>query len=354
MEVAEASSMPNSIRPADLAVDRQLLTELLCQNLSPSAGGQRFDWLYLGNPHGSGRAWIAIDQNTGKSVGVAAAFPRRLSIDGSSRTGYVLGDFCIDQKYRSLGLAVQLQRTCLEQISSDCSTLSYDFPSDRMMAIYRRMQIGAMDQVVRWSKPLKADRKIRELVKSSILAKTLAAPFNKMLEWKDTLSVSENAWTIVEHRGDCSEEFTRLARAVGSRYGICVERSAEYLNWRYLKHPLVHHELLTARCGEEIKGYVVFTRTENDARIVDLFGFSDTAMWTALVARAVGLLRARTVISSVSFPALATNPWAGLLRKWGFHPRESSPVVVYAPGKLAAPAEFAVSSWFLVDGDRES
>jgi hypothetical protein len=265
----------------------------------------------------------------------------------------VLGDFCIDQQYRSLGLALQLQRTCLEQVSSDCSTLTYDFPSDPMMAIYRRMQISPMAQIVRWSKPLRADRKINELVKSSALAKTLATPVNKLLEWKDTLSASHEGWTIGEHQGDCGEEFTRLARAVGSRYGTCVERSSEYLNWRYLRHPLVHHQLLTARCDEELKGYVVFTLTENDATIVDLFGFSDTAMWTALVTRVVALLRARAV-TSVSFPALATNPWAGLLRKWGFHPRESSSVVVYVPGMMAAPAESAASSWFLVDGDRES
>src|SRR6266403_2361769 len=164
MEMAEASNMPHSIRSANLDVDRQLLADLLCNNLSPNAVGQRFDWLYLRNPHGSARAWIAIDENTGKGVGAAAAFPRRLSIAGSSRAGYVLGDFCIDRQYRSLGLALQLQRTCLEQVGSEGPASSYDFPSDRMMAIYRRMQIGPIGHVVRWSKPLRVDRNMGELV----------------------------------------------------------------------------------------------------------------------------------------------------------------------------------------------
>jgi Acetyltransferase (GNAT) domain len=345
--------MPYSIRRADLDVDRQLLADLHCDNLSPTAGDQRFDWLYLGNPHGSARAWIAIDKNTGKGVGAAAAFPRRLSVRGSSRVGYVLGDFCIDRQYRSLGLALQLQRTCLEQVGSECPASSYDFPSDRMMAIYRRMRIEPMGIVVRWSKLLRAERKIGQLVKSSALAKILAAPVNKLLDWKDTLRASNGGWTIAEHLRDCDEEFTQLARAVGSRYGTCIERSAEYLNWRYLRHPSVHHQILTARCGGELKGYVVFACTEKDATIVDLFGFSDTPMWTALVTGVVRSLRARMVMN-VSFPALATNPWAGLLPKWGFHPRESSPVVVYASGKVAEPKESAASSWFLVDGDRES
>lgn len=353
MVSSKASNMSHRIRAADLDVDRQLLADLLCNNLSPDACGLRFDWLYLANPHGPARAWVAIDNNTGMGVGAAAAFPRRLSVAGSSCAGYVLGDFCIDHQYRSLGLALQLQKICLEQIGSGGLASTYDFPSSRMMAIYRRLQIGPMTQIVRWSKPLRADQKITGFVKSSALARILATPINKLLEWKDKPMAPEGQWKIEEHKGDCGEEFTQLARAVSSYHGTCIERSAEYLNWRYLRHPLIHHEILTARCGDGLKGYVAFTHTEKEARIVDLFGFADTAMWTALVSRVVALLRARMVMN-ISFPALATNPWAGLLQKWGFHPRESSPVVVYVAGIGAAPAESAVSSWFLVDGDRES
>jgi hypothetical protein len=156
----------------------------------------------------------------------------------------------------------------------------------------------------------------------------------------------------VDHDGFCKEEFTDLAHSIGSRYGSCVERSAEYLNWRYLQHPLVHHELLAARRGQELRGYVVFSHTNEDAKIVDLFGFSDTAMWTALVSRVVSLLRDRGV-ATLSIPALDSSPWAGLLKSWGFHPREVAPIVVCSPGSAAGPAEDA-PSWFLMDGDRES
>jgi hypothetical protein len=184
------------------------------------------------------------------------------------------------------------------------------------------------------------------------LARNLAAPINKILEWRDIASVSNHGWSITEHRGDCDEEFTELTRTVGTHYGICVERSAQYLNWRYLRHPLVHHELMTARRGKELMGYVIFTRTNEDAKIVDLFGLSNAAMWTALVANVVALLHARGIIT-VSIPALATNPWTGLLEKWGFRQREASPVVVYASGKTPASTEDP-TSWFLADGDRES
>jgi GNAT superfamily N-acetyltransferase len=348
----QASSMPERIRTADPEADRGLLTDLLSQNLGPAAGDRRYEWLYLQNPHGRARAWLATEGDTERGLGAAAAFPRTLLVGGSVCHGYVLGDFCIDQHHRSLGLALQLQRACLEQITSTPLLLAYDFPSDRMMAIYRRMRISPAGHIVRWAKPLRVNRKIANLVGSPTLAGLLAAPVNELLEWKDFAALPSGGWTIVGHDGMCMEEFTRLAHSVGSRYGSCVERSAEYLNWRYLRHPIVHHEVLAARHGQELRGYVVFSHTNEDAKIVDLFGFSDTAMWTALVSRVVSLLRDRGV-ATLSIPTLASSPWAGLLKGWGFHPREAAPVVVYAPGTVAGSALDA-SSWFLMDGDRES
>jgi hypothetical protein len=344
--------MPDRIRTADLIADQTILTDLLSHNLSPDAGGRRFKWLYLENPHGLARAWVATEEGSRRGLGAAAAFPRRLLIGESVRLGYVLGDFCIDQHHRTLGLALQLQRVCLEQILSTPLSIAYDFPSNRMMAIYRRMQVAPAGQVVRWAKPLRANRNMRKLLKSTALAGFLAAPVNELLKWKDFVSLPGGRWTIENLDGICQEEFTHLAHTVGSRYGSCVERSAEYLNWRYLGHPLVHYEILAARRGGELRGYVVFSHTNEDAKIVDLFGFSDTSMWTALISRVVALLRDRGV-ATLSMPALAPGPWTGLLKCWGFYPREAASVVVCAPGGMVGSTENG-SSWFLMDGDRES
>src|SRR5215469_648699 len=106
--------MPNKIRRADLQADRAVLIDLFQRNLNASAGKERFDWLYLGSPHGRALAWLAVDETSGRGVGAAAAFPRNVYVEGSVRLAYVLGDFCIDPPFRSLAIALQLQRTCLE------------------------------------------------------------------------------------------------------------------------------------------------------------------------------------------------------------------------------------------------
>jgi len=344
--------MPDHIRAADPEADRALLADVLTQNLGPASGARRYEWLYLQNPHGRARTWLATDANTGRGVAAAAAFPRMLFVDGAVRCGYVLGDFCVDQHHRSLGLALQLQRACLAGVASAGPSIAFDFPSDRMMAVYRRMQIFPAGQMVRWAKPLRANRTIGRFLGSSNLAGLLAAPVNELLKLRDLVYLGKDDWTISQHEGSCKEEFTNLAHSIGSRYGCCVERSAEYLNWRYLHHPLVHHELLAAHQSQNLRGYVVFSHTVDDAKIVDLFGFSDTQMWTALISRVVSLLRDRGVVT-LSVPTLDSSPWVGLLKGWGFHPREAAPIVLCTPGELGDAAEDR-SSWFLMDGDRES
>src|SRR5215471_6186588 len=200
--------MPEIIRPVDLEEDRPVLTELLSRNLGPNAAGPRFDWLYLQNPHGSARAWVAIEESSGRITGAAALFPRKLSIGGTPQLGYVLGDFCIDRRYRSLGLALKLQRASLEHVRSTSSALGCDFPSERMMAIYRRLQVAPTGELVRWAKPLRGERMIRKLVNSARWTEKLATPVNKLLEWKDRKFRSNWGRLIAEHRGECGEEFT--------------------------------------------------------------------------------------------------------------------------------------------------
>jgi hypothetical protein len=245
---------------------------------------------------------------------------------------------------------VKLQRACLEHIDS-ASSIGYDFPSQRMMAVYRRMQINPIGQMTRWCKPLRADRTMGKLVKSARLGTALAAPINRLLKWKDVMFFSNCDWSVAEHHGECGEEFTELTRTVCSRYS-CVERSAEYLNWRYRKHPLVQYKFLTARRGKDLLGYLVFSDNSDDAKIVDLFGVPEPTVWTALVARLLVLLHA-SKITTVSIPAIATNPWVGLLGKWGFHQREDHPVVVCASKKTFTSSSDPEYGWLLTDGDRE-
>ena len=127
--------MPVAVRPAHYESQSQELIGVLQMNLPQLPHLRLFPWLYLGNPEGQALTWVASDAE--RIVGVAAAFPRRFYFFGEETRGYVLGDFCINPGHRSLGLAVALQRACLEGLSAGDAGFIVDFPSQTMLAIYK-------------------------------------------------------------------------------------------------------------------------------------------------------------------------------------------------------------------------
>jgi hypothetical protein len=341
--------MAIAIREADIESDRLLLMDALFRYLTPLSDGPRFDWLYRSNPHGQVRAWIAMDRDRDVIVGSAAAFPRRLYVGHREEFVWVLGDFCINDQYRSLGPALQLQRACLSQVDLGTAAFCYDFPSPSMMAVYRRLHISPLAQMVRLAKPLRVDGKIREYFKTPFVARGLSAAGNLLLALIDRRPKESESVTIGLQQGSCGEEFSALARQVGRCYGVCVQRSAEYLNWRYLAHAYRRYELLTARRDGELLAYAFFSQSGDDATLADLFGVQDPTVISALVRRLVVLLRERGMMS-VSAPMIESHPWIPLLRSQGFIVREAKPMIVY-PTRTSG---YGAMSWFFMHGDRDS
>jgi hypothetical protein len=342
------------VHPADLALDRELLIDTLLRYLTPRSNAARFDWLYKNNPHGPARVWIARDSTTGTVVGTASAFPRCMSVDGYEEKGWVLGDFCIHEQYRSLGPALQLQRACLAEVEAGTIAFCYDFPSTSMMAVYKRLRINPCGHMLRLVKHLRVDRKVAEFVHNPVLARSLNAVGNTFLALRQISTRSSRDVTLSLHEGACGAEFSALVRAVGSRDGVYIQRSAAYLNWRYVANPLDRYELLTARRAGALWAYAVFSHTGDKATLVDLYGHEDVTVLSCLVDGLVALLWQRGVVTVIA-PMLEHHPWVGLLQRLGFRAREARPMVVCAaPDSRVKRNAVAHRNWSLMQGDRDS
>jgi hypothetical protein len=135
---------------------------------------------------------------------------------------------------------------------------------------------------------------------------------------------------------------------------LFVQRSAEYLNWRYLDNTYQPHEILTARKRGSLVAYAVFTQTGEDGKIVDLVGSAEAGVLTTLIEAVVALLKSRGV-STISVPMFGSHPWVPLLRRSGFIPRESKPVVVHCSTSFLPKMTILTQQGvFLMHGDRDS
>jgi hypothetical protein len=141
---------------------------------------------------------------------------------------------------------------------------------------------------------------------------------------------------------------------VAGQWGVHIERSAAYLNWRFLSNPLSRHEMMVARSCEGLVGYAVFTQDGEDGTLVDMFGETNPNVVGGILKALLNLLRERHAVT-VSAPLYASHPWADALLEHGFRKREGIPVVVHwAPQQGRQLNGTDGTTWWFASGDRDS
>jgi hypothetical protein len=346
--------MAITIRPGSLDTDRDAAIGLFARYLNPAYDADRFAWLYTANPAGRGRLWIATDDKTDEIVGTAGAFPREIYLDGREATGWVLGDFCVAERYRALGPALALQRACLDDLAATPAALFHDFPHRRLMPIYTRLRVGPPRPMRRLVRLLRVDDKVTALMGPSLLGRGLTGAANSVLARRARPPRASATVVTGLLEGPCGPEFSALASTVSADYGTCLRRSAEYLNWRYVANPVRPHDLVTVHREGRLAAWAALSRNAGVGALVDVFGVPDPELIATAAQAAVAVL-SRRGCATVNVSLLDGHPWIELFRGLGFSPRESSPVILHplpASG-LSGPA-LAARPVFLMQGDQDS
>jgi hypothetical protein len=338
---------------ADLVRDRQMMIDAVVKYLNPRADDKRFDWLYFKNPHGSGRAWIARDKESQSFLGMASAFPRRVYRQDREEVGWVLGEFCIHEQHRTLGPALKLQRAILDELKSDKIALFYDFPSRSMMAIYSRLSIETSHKMLRLACPIRLDQKLSDLLTSPWLASVVSPIANAALRMRNRPGKLPRHLAISLFAGPCESEFSELTEEIRGHWGNIVQRSAEYLNWRYFQNPQQHCEMLVARSHGRVIAYAVFTQDGGHGLLLDLFGYDDPAVFVELIKHTATIFAQREV-STFSVFILDSHPIVPVLQGLGFSERENSPALIYEVERCSAQSSQYPDRWCLMHGDRDS
>ncbi len=345
--------MKINIREADLHEDREAIVTFCRDYLTSEASLARFDWLYQDNPFGPARVWLANAEFSDDVMGLSVAFPRRLSIEGNDRIGWVLGDFCIHPSCRSLGPALQLQKACLRDLGALDDSLIYDFPSQKMMAIYKRMGIQSCGTHARFVKPLRIDHILRGLTPWKGVETAVARMGNFALQCRDWKLGKETS-QVALHEGLCGEEFTSLFERAKCGLSICTVRSSSYLNWRFKDHPHEQYDLWTYRDQGDLRGYLVALQTEHGIRIIDFLSEDQERIIPQLL-RMITQHYRQQGIPSIELCFLSHHPFRKQLQKMHFIKREGNDFVVtgQAPwiSQAHSPQDYV---WWLTSGDRDS
>lgn len=343
------------VRRADPARDRQDIVAVLRRNMLGIADVEaRHEWLYLRNPWGRAWVWLAEDSETGTVVGTSAAHPKRVRVDGTTLDVLDLSDFAVDTTHRALGPALALLRATLEPMRGRFA-FSYDHPSPAMLAVYTRLGGRAVSQHTRWVRLLRVSPQIERRM-GTVAGGLVGTLGDLALVARDRLTRPRSPVTVKLLDGPPGHEFDRLDEETADQARVRGVRSSAHLAWRYLGHTAARHEILCARDGGALVGYLVFRPCVPQVlSIVDVVAHGEPHVGAALIAGLVALGRARGM-HALWATVLDGGPAEGLFPRCGFVPRERSPgVVVYAPEAPPGVAETIsqAAHWWMLEGDAD-
>ena len=343
------------IYEADLIKDENLLVYTLNQNRARTTDERRYRWLYLDNPFGKAKAWIAVDDRNDAIAGFTAVFPRLMYLDGKEVLCWNCGDFSINKSYRSLGVAVQLRSAATRIVNEGQVPFLYAHPNDRMKIVHLRAGHKVIGQMVRFAMPLKVERCFPPLPGMSWLSSGLAWASNTVRSISKQSRRSKQFFRAEIFDGFPIEApFNSLLEQVRGRLSIFGLRNYEYLNWRFGMNPLVHlRTLLLYRIGQLV-GYAFYSFKDEAMYINDIFCLPDPDVADALTNCLTNIgwdQRAR----AVSVTLLESNPLIQSLVRNGYlrRPQTSSVIVHAAPGWPWEPMLQDKTNWFMTVGDRD-
>ncbi|MGH7596771.1 MAG: hypothetical protein ACREOI_10485 [bacterium] len=347
------------IREAVLPADRDILLDTLLRNRHDGENAlrqERFEWSLVCNPYGQPRAWLAIDESSGKVIGSVSTFPRRVLINGEAAICWNGGDTSIDPAFRTLGVAIKLRRVVKEGVDRGEMRFLYSHPVDRMRVVLEKIGHAVIGRLARHGVIVRLDRFANQWLGKNVLASTLSAVANPLLRaWPGNFTSRNGAAAHLQSEKRFGDEYDELFNRVAKSYPVIAVRDARFLSWRFLQNPL-HREFRIFRLEAEnrLRGYAVVDFVGDGARILDFLVEDEATDLSALLMGIVRWLRANS-FCSVSVRTTDDHPILQLFRALGPTSLDTinSGIAMHAPADGPDTLVLEGRNWFMTQADRD-
>jgi len=354
--------MGYSVRRADLEKEMDIMVQILINNRERKDFdyAARFRHVYLNNPAGPARAWIVWNDDKQLPVGFTGVFPREIYVDGQKYKCWNCGDFSIEKKFRSLGVALMLRRAAKDDIDQGEMPFLYAHPNERMEVIHLKAGHSRLAGMTRFAFPLRFNRILKNKLGHDLLSSLAAFPINGALNLFRLKKYGVNLRTVFYDQLNITGEHDRLDQEMAAAFRVVGVRSQDYLNWKYGQNPNLPSRQFDLYQGNQLVASVFFA-VKNDALfIVDLMA-SDFRQNARLVIESfkTAVYKKFPEINSLSFILQEFNPLVDILQKCGFVRRTDadSGAIIYANSSNEPDLAQIVTNganWFMTVGDRDS
>jgi hypothetical protein len=290
-------------------------------------------------------------------VGTAGVHSRGVAIQGRQVRAALPGDLAVDRGHRTLLPALTLVREVRRWVLGGFD-LVYVYPNKHSEGVFRRAGYRQLGSLTRWAVPLRHGSYLARRLKLPVLPAVTGFGMDvvRFLQRVPAALAASRGFRL-EWLTDVDGRFDHLWQQLEGEYGVAGSRRAEFLRWRFLRHPgqscrtaaLVHRGE-----GEKLAAYAVIERAGRVVHLRDMFGRpEDCGSLLALLLPALTLEGAEVV----SFRFLGSRRITEVLERHGFKRRQGSSTVLFDTGAAVASQRDLLSDvdlWYLTDGDEDT
>jgi len=298
------------------------------------------DWLQK-NPQGSPIFPVAREKATGQVVGFGPMIPIMFSWLGAERpviTGY---NVLVAAEYRRQGVFTAIVTAATREAEKQGYHFLYVFPNPLSLKGALKLGYQKVSEVPLIIRPLDMAALTETHVEKRWMRWGIRLGWNVAANtlWREPKPPQEGeGLRIVEDR-ELDDDYDHFWQQVKTKYELMLVRNRAFLQWRFLDIPIRNYEILSARQGNEIVGYIVLrqtdvrgTKTGLIADFLVLPGIWGERAGLRLLYEAAQRFRRGQIALSGALMLPHTQEYA-LLQKGGY---------------LRAPRSFAPQSFYLV------
>jgi hypothetical protein len=214
-----------------------------------------FEWQYMKNPFG--KAIISLAKDEEKIIGANSIIPIEIWIEKKLVKASLACNVQVDSKYQNQGIFSKLLKLMDSIATKDNISFLYAVPNDNSYNSFIKhnsTKISSLPLYVKILKPSKYfNSQLGKLLKiSDFIWKPKKLENSQVESFKDKFSI----------------EFEEILKKSLKRIPIIVNKSIEFLEWRYNQHPTRNYQTFILKEDSHIKGYIICRVTNvNNKRI---------------------------------------------------------------------------------------
>ncbi len=220
-------------------------------------------WLHQQNLTNSHTIYYAIHNST--VAAIYTAMPVFFNINRHKAIALQSIDTITDANHRGKGLFPKLATKLYDDAEANGLELVYGFPNENSApGFFKKLQWVSFGEAPFMLKPLSFRYFINKFFKKN----KLTAPNNEhhFYSLPGVKNIGKN--TVIRELEDFKNDYDEIWNKVAMNIKVSVDRSAVYMNWRYVNKPTEPYSKCGIFINDELKGIIVFTiKNKHNGRI---------------------------------------------------------------------------------------